>query len=40
VQEGQTIVMVTHERSVQEYASRTILLADGRIEHTAAAAHA
>ena len=29
--EGQTVVMVTHERSAQRFASRTIALADGRI---------
>ena len=31
VHEGQTVVMVTHERSAQRYASRTVTLADGRI---------
>jgi len=31
VQEGQTVVMVTHERGAQRYASRTITLADGRV---------
>jgi len=28
---GQTLVMVTHDRSAQRYASRTITLADGRV---------
>lgn len=36
VQAGQTVVMVTHERGAQRYASRTVTMADGRIE----AAHA
>ncbi|MDB4917673.1 MAG: transporter ATP-binding protein [Gemmatimonadetes bacterium] len=31
VQDGQTIVMVTHERSARRFASRTVTLADGRI---------
>ena len=30
-QEGQTVVMVTHERDAQRLASRTIQLADGRV---------
>jgi putative ABC transport system ATP-binding protein len=29
--EGQTVVMVTHERHAQRYATRTVALADGRI---------
>src|SRR5436190_20852551 len=29
--EGQTVVMVTHEREAQRVASRTVTLADGRI---------
>lgn len=31
VREGQTVVMVTHERSAQRFASRVITLADGRV---------
>ena len=31
VRDGQTVVMVTHERSAERVASRTITLADGRI---------
>jgi len=31
VREGQTLVMVTHERSAQQFASRTITLTDGRV---------
>lgn len=31
VQEGQTLVMVTHEQAAQRFASRTITLADGRV---------
>ena len=31
VRDGQTIVMVTHERTARRFASRTITLADGRI---------
>jgi len=34
VAEGQTVVMVTHERDAQRYASRTLVLADGRLEGT------
>jgi putative ABC transport system ATP-binding protein len=36
VSEGQTVVMVTHERGAERYASRTVTMADGCIE----AAHA
>jgi putative ABC transport system ATP-binding protein len=39
VEEGQTIVMVTHERDTQRFASRTITLADGQIVDAGAAAH-
>jgi putative ABC transport system ATP-binding protein len=31
VREGQTVVMVTHERGAQRFATRTVTLADGRI---------
>jgi putative ABC transport system ATP-binding protein len=31
VADGQTVVMVTHERSAQRFASRVITLADGRV---------
>jgi putative ABC transport system ATP-binding protein len=31
VRDGQTLVMVTHERSAQQFASRTITLTDGRV---------
>ncbi len=31
VQEGQTVVMVTHERAARRFASRTVTLADGRV---------
>jgi putative ABC transport system ATP-binding protein len=40
VQEGQTIVMVTHERSVEAFASRTLLLVDGRFANATASVHA
>ena len=33
VAEGQTLVMVTHERDAQRYASRTVVLTDGRLEN-------
>jgi putative ABC transport system ATP-binding protein len=39
VAEGQTVVMVTHERAVMRYASRTIELADGRVASAATLAH-
>jgi putative ABC transport system ATP-binding protein len=29
--EGQTVVMVTHERAARRFASRTIVLVDGRV---------
>jgi putative ABC transport system ATP-binding protein len=31
VREGQTVVMVTHERRAQRFATRVITLADGRV---------
>jgi putative ABC transport system ATP-binding protein len=31
VEEGQTVVMVTHDRAAMRYASRTVSLADGRV---------
>jgi putative ABC transport system ATP-binding protein len=34
VNDGQTVVMVTHERSARRFASRTVTLADGRIVPT------
>jgi putative ABC transport system ATP-binding protein len=40
VADGQTVVMVTHERSAQRFASRVITLADGRIVPTAEAVYA
>ena len=40
VHDGQTVVMVTHERAAQRYATRTVTLADGRIVASEAAAHA
>jgi len=33
-QEGQTIVMVTHEKEIAHRATRQILMQDGRIEHS------
>jgi putative ABC transport system ATP-binding protein len=39
VQEGQTVVMVTHEQSARRLASRTITLADGRIVDNEAPVH-
>ncbi len=38
--DGQTVVMVTHERSAIEFASRTITLADGRVIADEVLAHA
>ena len=29
--QGQTIIMVTHEKEISEYAHRTIFLKDGRV---------
>jgi putative ABC transport system ATP-binding protein len=40
VADGQTVVMVTHERSAQRFASRVITLADGRVVPTAEAVYA
>jgi putative ABC transport system ATP-binding protein len=40
VEEGQTLVLVTHERGAQRFASRTVTLADGRIVASEAGAHA
>ena len=37
---GQTLVMVTHDRNAQRYASRTITLVDGRVATKAESAHA
>jgi putative ABC transport system ATP-binding protein len=37
VRDGQTVVMVTHERGARQFASRTITLADGRVTGVAAA---
>ena len=39
VRDGQTVVMVTHERSAERFASRTITLADGRVVPTEALVH-
>ncbi|MEO8336155.1 MAG: ABC transporter ATP-binding protein [bacterium] len=40
VAEGQTVVMVTHERSAQRFATRVITLADGRVAPTGMLVHA
>lgn len=40
VAEGQTVVMVTHERDTQRFASRTITLADGQVVGATSLAHA
>jgi putative ABC transport system ATP-binding protein len=40
VRDGQTVVMVTHERSAQRFATRVITLADGRVVATEDAAYA
>jgi putative ABC transport system ATP-binding protein len=40
VAEGQTIVMVTHERGARRFAGRTVTLADGRIVPSGNGAHA
>ncbi len=40
VREGQTIVMVTHERVAMDYATRTVTLSDGRIVAIPELAHA
>ena len=40
VHDGQTVIMVTHERGAQRYATRTVTLADGRVVGSEAAAHA
>jgi putative ABC transport system ATP-binding protein len=40
VSDGQTVVMVTHEQSARRYASRTIILADGRVVESEEFAHA
>ena len=37
VRDGQTVVMVTHEPSARQFASRTIALADGRVASVTAA---
>jgi len=37
VQDGQTLVMVSHERRAMTFASRTVTLADGRIVPTESA---
>ncbi len=37
---GQTVVLVTHERAAQRFATRTVTLADGRIVPTPAEVHA
>jgi putative ABC transport system ATP-binding protein len=39
VADGQTVVMVTHERSAQRFASRVITLADGRVVEAEDAVH-
>jgi putative ABC transport system ATP-binding protein len=40
VSEGQTVVMVTHERDAMRHATQTITLADGRVVPELVAAHA
>jgi putative ABC transport system ATP-binding protein len=35
VNDGKTLVMVTHERDISGYATRTVTLSDGRIAHIA-----
>ena len=40
VREGQTVVMVTHERAAIRHATRVITLADGRIVESGATVHA
>ena len=40
VAEGQTVVMVTHERGAQRFASRAIELADGRVTSDEVGVHA
>ncbi len=40
VADGQTVVMVTHERSAQRFASRAITLADGRVVEAEDVVHA
>ncbi len=40
VAEGQTVVMVTHERGAERFATRAITLADGRVVSDHAGAHA
>ncbi len=40
VREGQTVVMVTHERTAIQQAMRTVTLVDGRIESAVGPAHA
>jgi putative ABC transport system ATP-binding protein len=37
VAEGQTIVMVSHDRAALRHAARTVTLVDGRVAHTAGA---
>lgn len=39
VHDGQTVVMVTHERDTQRFASRTITLADGRVVGSSTGIH-
>jgi putative ABC transport system ATP-binding protein len=39
VHDGQTVVMVTHERGARRFATRTVTLADGRIAASEATAH-
>jgi putative ABC transport system ATP-binding protein len=40
VQEGQTVVLVTHETGARRFASRTVMLADGRIVASGVETHA
>jgi putative ABC transport system ATP-binding protein len=40
VDDGQTLVMVTHEQRAQQFATRVVTLADGRIVEPAVAMHA
>jgi ABC-type lipoprotein export system ATPase subunit len=40
VDDGQTLVMVTHEHRAQQFATKVVTLADGRIVEPAVSLHA